>query len=1014
MSHRNRPLTPLKLIGYIFYTLLIALIVLLTILGLSAVKIMQEVPTVDTTLINSDLNQTSTIYDQNGNLIEKVQSAEYRTMVGIEKMPKNLINAFVAMEDERFYEHIGFDPIGILASIRDSFTTGGRMRGGSTITQQLVKNTFLSGERKLQRKLTEIVMAVDIEKRLSKEQIIEAYLNRISLGQNAYGVEEAAQTYFSKSVDELNLAECAMLAAIVKSPTSYPPCFRVLTNDYNSETMYKVGQTELLGQNYILVFNDKNENRAKIVLKRMNEVGYITDSQYKEAMEVDMKTLIKPGEQKTTDITNYFMDYVQTQVVEDLMDKYGWSKEQAQETLFYGGIKIYSTINVGYQKIMEEAYENFVQILLGNIDNARAPLLVDIKPDQYNNLVDDNGNFIYLAKENLLWNDTEDIYLAPGEWQYNDAGDLLLKTKKLKAYPGYIDVMDYYTIDNQKTLVSHEVAGLPIERNDFNVKDGFLVIDKVAIDKNKDLFKTSGEYLLINGSQVSRNRKGVPQPQSAMIVLDYHTGHIHAMIGGRDVDGNRFLNRATQSSRQPGSTFKPVGVYLPALENGFTAASAIDDVPYIVGGKVWPNNWYSGYKGIHSLRYAVEQSINVSAVKVLNSVGVKRVLPYLERMGIINTEHPERDDFITASENPKVNDENAASIALGGSTRGITPLRLTAAFGSIANEGKYLKPTSYTKVLDKDGNILLEYSPTPVQVAKPETAYIMKDILRTVVTNGLGSSAKIPNQVVAGKTGTTQNTADLWFCGFTDHLVAGTWIGSDSPKITMTKNSMIAAQLWQYVMSRIHENLSPVSEFKEPEGIVRKSVCITSGKLPGEFCAQDPRGNQVRTEIFAPGTVPTETCDVHVKVKICTESGKLANEFCPEDLCEERVMIQTTPPYDPELNGGVIPSDMQYRVPTETCDIHNAENTEPEETIDIFSPSEDPFGESNTNTSSGDIFNPSNKDDKDEDNENNNDKPQPPQVKPKENEIPNNEDNTDEENTDNTGDSQSETIDVFN
>ena len=939
MPHRNKTLTPGKFLIYVLYTVIIVTIILGTLLALSAVSIMKEVKEVDPGLINSNLKETSMIYDLNGNLIEKVETAEYRTVIGIEQMPKQLIQAFLAIEDERFYDHVGVDLIGILASIKDSFSSG-QLRGGSTITQQLVKNTYLTSERKLQRKIHEIMMSIDLEKKLSKDQIIEAYLNSVSLGQNAYGIEEASQTYFSKSAKDLNLVECAMLASIVKSPSKYPPFKRVKPENFDPEKMQKLGFLELLNENYILVYNEENEHRTDIVLSQMLKYGYITQKEYDDAMQVDRASLLKPGEKKTTDITNYFTDYVLKQVEQDLMDKYGWTKKAAQNKIFYGGIKIYSTINVNYQKIMEDAYKNFVEILIGNTDRMKAPIILDTKADAGGNLIDSNGRFIYLAKQNIIAENSDDIYLAPGEWRFGDNGNLYIKSKKLTAYPSNIDVLDYYTIDENKALVTHIVGSLPIAKDDFELQNGEIVISKKAIDGNKSLFKINGDYLFIEGSQVYRNKKGVPQPQSAMIIIDYRTGHILAMIGGRDVDGNRFLNRATDSHRQPGSTIKPISVYLEALENGFTAASPIDDVPLVVNGKVWPNNWYLGFRGIHSLRYAVEQSINVSAVKVLNSMGTNRVIPYLEKLGIIDTEHPDRDSFVTAAENPKVNDENASSLALGGMTKGLSPMTLTAAFGAIANDGKYLKPTSYSKVIDSDGTTLLEYVDNPVQAAKPQTAYVMKDILKSVVTNGLGIRAKIPGQVVAGKTGTTQYTADLWFSGFTDYYVASTWIGSDSPKITMKQNSMIAAQLFQYVMKQVHDGLPSVTAFKEPDGIVRATVCNQSGKILTDLCAQDPRGT-ARTEIFVKGTEPTESCDAHVEVEICTESGMLANEFCPDSTREKVVRVQTVPPYDAESHGGVIPSDYNYRVPTKTCDIHNQFNTEAGSTIDLLNPSEE-------------------------------------------------------------------------
>lgn len=934
MQHRNTPLTPLKVIRYFFLILLSVVIILGSLLAFSAIRIMQEVPPIDPRIINKDLSETSSIYGLDGNLIEKVETAEYRTIIGIEKMPQSLRDAFTSIEDERFYSHIGIDPRALAASFRDTFVYG-YTRGASTITQQLVKNAFLSPDRTLKRKLTEIVYALEVEKTFSKDQILEAYLNRVSLGQNAYGVQEAAQTYFSKNVEDLSILECAMLASIVKNPNIYPPFFRVLPKDFNPNTMYKIGQIELLGNHYYLVFNPENEKRAHLVLKQMLKLGKISQEQYDAAMSTDPRTILKPGVKKTTDITNYLTDFAIQSVQLDLMDKMGWSKERAQEEIFYGGLKIYSTIDVRLQKLLEESYKNFTNILLGETHRSKTPNFLDMKLDAYGNIVDANGNFVYLNKDNLIAQDGS-IYFAPDEFSYDDAGNLLLQSVKLTAYRNNVDIADYYSIDDQNNLMSHIVGSLPIPEADFSVDQKKIRISKKTLDENPGLFQVREGYLYLDSHQVYMNREGVVQPQSAMVIMDPHNGYVLAMVGGRDQDGRRVYNRAI-NPRQPGSSIKPIGVYLPALDNGFTAASAIDDSPLVVGGKIWPQNWYLSYRGIQTIRYAVEQSINVTAVKVLQSIGIPTVKPYLEKMGIINVDHPDRDSFVTAAENHEHNDENPSSLALGGMTKGLSPLDITSAFGTFANGGQHQRAIVYTKVLDKDGNVLLENQLEPVEVVSPQVNYIMTDILRSVVTNGIGTTAAIPGQFVAGKTGTTQNTADLWFVGFTNHYVAGTWIGNDSPRVTMTKNSMVAAKFWQHVISQAIAPLEKMPDFPKPDGIVSASVCTQSGKAPSGLCGSDPRGT-VRTEIFVKGTEPKETCDIHVEVEICTESGLLANEWCPSNTREKRVMIRRKPPYDLESHGGVAPTDFQYEAPTAYCNIHNAENTGIVDIIDGGSP----------------------------------------------------------------------------
>lgn len=916
---RKPKITFLKILRISLLTLLLILVLYGGSFSLALVNILRNTPDIDPYSINKGLEETSLIYDVNGNLIEKIETAEYRTFTKLKNIPQFVKDAFISIEDQRFYEHIGVDLKGIIGSVFENFKAGGIVRGASTITQQLIKNTYLTPEQSIKRKLIEAKLAIELEKKLTKDQILELYLNMISLGQNSYGVQEASQTYFSKNVGDLNIAEAATLAGIVKGPNNYQPYYRVLPKDFNPDTMKKVGEADIIGEKYILVFNQRSVERQKLVLKKMLELGKITQAQYDEASKFDISADLKPAQKKKIDITSYSTDFVKTQVTQDLMDKFGWTHQKAQEAIFTGGLKIYSTIDPVVQKKLEAVYKNFAKVVLGDPSKYKPPVLVDRILDKNGNIVDKNGYVIYYKKENLL--DGESNLIIPkGQYELKENGDLNIYSNRLSSYLKSADVFDFYSIDKEKNLVSHTcgVLSIPDKFYHRNSKGNFTI--------NSEFFKSAENFYKImqDGSlRISKNyfyidNNGLVQPQSASVIIDYRKGSIVAMIGGRDVDGNRILNRATDTQRQPGSSIKPLAVYLPALDNGFTAASAIYDIPMIADGKIWPKNFYKGFKGIQTLRQAVENSINVCSVRTLKKIGIETSVKYLEMLGIINKEHPERDNFVTKEENPKNNDENYGPLALGGMTKGMSPLDMTAAYGCIANNGIFIKPKIYTKVLDKNGNVLLENTPKITKVISSQKAYVLKDILRTTAMEHTGGNAVVKNQVSAGKTGTTDYNADFWFVGFTNYYVTGTWIGNDSPKITVTQNSRIAAKVWAQIMNSIHEGKEPVKTFKEPEGIVRKYVCTKSGMLPTSLCKSDPRG-VIKEEIFAKGTEPTEACNVHISLQVNSENGKIANEYCPDELRVNRVFTVIDPPYRPSAYNGILPQDYSYYPPSREC-----------------------------------------------------------------------------------------------
>lgn len=894
------------------------------IVGGYVLAVIKTAPKIDPTSIDDYLHQNSYILDEKGNVIEKLLTVQNRTSVTLDKIPKNLQNAFIAIEDERFIDHIGVDIRGIMGAILDYVKDGGSIRGASTITQQLARNLYLTNERKLERKIKEAYLAIQIEKQLTKEQILEAYLNTSYLGQGAYGVQEASQTYFSKDVGELTLAECALIAGLTKDPNHLPPYKLYLPDDVDEDDDV-VGQVDILGTRYTAVYNPAPIKRQQTILYKMKELGYISESEYEEAMNEDIRSAIKPGKRELMGVTSYFADYVKTQVLNDLIEKAGYTKEEAENELYKGGLKIYSTMDLEMQQKVEKAYENFGEILVGgNLDKIKGPILVDWSVDKNQNIIGDDKKVV-LYKESNLIDENGNLIIDAGTYSLTDDGNLIIKNKKLNIYPKTIDIEDYYTIDEKKNLVKHVVGSLALTMDNYEVSDKKeLIIKSSFLNKNKDFYKINENgTLLISPKYFQNNDKnGVVQPQSATVIIDYYTGQIKALVGGRDVEGSRLFNRAL-SQRQPGSAIKPIAVYLPALDNGFTAASSIDDVPYYDhNGNLWPRNWYTGYRGLMTLRESVEQSVNVNSVKTLSNIGINVSKEYLTKLGIIKEDG--KDSFVTRQENNRTNDENLSALGLGGMTKGLTPLEITSAYGAIANNGIAIEPIAYTKVLDRYDNVILENKPQKTKVASPEASYIMSDILRTTVSNGIAGRAKLRNNLqipVAGKTGTTQDQGDVWFTGYTPYYVAGVWIGNDSPQIKLSRGSVIASEFWSYIMTQIHEDYEPKS-FTKVDNIVTKQICKISGKLATELCARDPRGSTVRTEIFAKGTEPTEECDIHVEVAIDTSTGKLASEYCPAELVENKVFIKRDPPYNPSEHNGLAPNDYQYTVPTEECDEH--------------------------------------------------------------------------------------------
>lgn len=416
----------------------------------------------------------------------------------------------------------------------------------------------------------------------------------------------------------------------------------------------------------------------------------------------------------------------------------------------------------------------------------------------------------------------------------------------------------------------------------------------------------SGDHIFYGVATKNGEKVNSGHTQSAIVIIDHKTGYVVGCMGGLgdDVDSNG-QNRATQSPRQPGSSIKPLAAVAPALESGIITAATVYDESRTSFGNYSPNP-HSGYDLV-TVRKAIEFSANTVNVKIMDEVGPANSIAFMRKMGI--------STLITAKENAEHNDENL-SLVLGGATEGITPLEMAGAYATIANDGVYITPTFYTKVEDSSGSVVLEPKQEKNRVMSEANSYILKSILTGPVTgsNGTATSAKISGQATAGKTGTTNDNYDRWFCGFTNYYTAAAWYGFDIPENLYYAGANYpnrAASLWTSVMKKIHSGLESNTSFEKPSNIVTAKICKASGKVATDDCTD------TYTEYFVKGTVP-DYCDGHTKLTICKDTGKIATEFCPNT--EEKTYTKKPEKENTTLwktNDGD-----KYNIPTETCTTH--------------------------------------------------------------------------------------------
>ena len=751
----------------VLFVSLIALCIAVACLGVGSFRgVIDNAPDVNDIDI-MPLGYATFLYDDAGNQIRKLAAPNSnRLPVTLDQIPVDLQHAVVAIEDERFYEHNGIDVKGILRAGMKAITTGDFSEGASTITQQLLKNNVFTNWtsestqlERFTRKFQEQYLAVQVEKKTNKDTILENYLNTINLGAGSYGVQAAARQYFDKDVWDLNLSECATLAGITQNPTKFNP----------------------------IINPESNQKRRKEVLQHMLDQNYITQDQYDEALADDVYSRIQAAQEKNSSTENtvytYFEDELTDQIINDLMNIKGYTKTQATNLLYSGGLKVYTTQDSTIQNILDEEYS----------DPSNYPDTVQYELDYALTVTDPDGNQVNYSKEMLqLYFQNED--------------------------PGFDLLFD-------------------------SPEEGQTYVDRYK------------ESILADGSKVVAERVNfAPQPQSSMSVIDQHTGYVKALIGGRgEKTASLTLNRATDTTRQPGSTFKIVSTYAPALnEKGMTLATTFEDEPYEYPDGSPVNNATRSYNGTTTIRTAIQNSINVVAVKCFEEVTPDLGLKYLDNFGFTTLAHGTEAD--TDANGNVWSDANLAT-ALGGITNGVTNVELCASYAAIANGGNYIKPIYYTKILDHNGNVLIENTSAERSVIKESTAYLLTSAMEDVVKKGTGTACQLDNMAVAGKTGTTEAYNDLWFVGYTPYYTCAVWSGYDNNEKLPDYARNFHKNLWKKVMTRIHEGL-PSKEFEKPASVEKLSVCEETGLLPRAGCP-------VITEYFDVGTMPTEYCDQH-------------------------------------------------------------------------------------------------------------------------------------------------------
>ncbi len=753
-------------------TVLVGFLILITaalILAGGYMYFKQDLPRISSLKDYNPPTVTTFYSDDNRKIAEFFQ--ERRIVIPLSHMSDMLKNAFIAAEDDRFYQHKGINLLSILRAFIKNIKAGTIVQGGSTITQQVTKSFFLSPEKSYQRKIREVILAYRIDKTFSKNDILFLYLNQIYLGHGAYGVKAAAENYFDKDVQELTLAECAILAGLPQAPTRYSP-FR---------------------------YPERARNRQVYVLNRMVSEGYITSAQAAEALNEPLN--IKPRRNWYLEKVPYYTEYVRQYV----------EKKYGRGLLYNGGLQVYTSVNIDMQKTAEQEIDKGLRDL-DKRQGYRGPLktLAKEEIETFSKQIKEKMQEKPLEKNQIVQGVVAEINDSKNETLVKIGEDFGIIPLKRMAWA-------------RKPNPNIGYSGNSVKKPGDVLRTGDVIYVK-TIEKQSN--KNTWELAL----------EQEPKVQSALLCLEAGTGHVKAMMGGRDFEQSQF-NRAIQSRRQPGSAFKPV-VYAAALDKGYTPASVILDTAVVYEDKeqnyVWkPKNYSQKFYGPTLFREALAYSRNLVTIKILKDIGVGYTINYAKKLGI--TSPLQRD----------------LSLALGSS--GVSLLELVNAYSVFANMGYNLKPVFITKIVDRHGNILEEAEIEMERVIEKSTAYLITSLLESVIKEGTGKSVQALNRPAAGKTGTTNDMNDAWFVGYTPQYITGTWVGFDE-EASIGKGetgASAAAPIWLGFMSRILED-EPVRLFQVPDDIVFARIDAETGLLPIY------ESKKTVFECFKEGTVPKQ------------------------------------------------------------------------------------------------------------------------------------------------------------
>ena len=681
------------------------------------------------------------VYSAEGALLGEF-GEERRALIKIAAVPDLMKKAILAAEDDRFYVHGGVDYMGVLRAAYFNFTSGGARQGASTITMQVARNFFLSKEKTLTRKFNEVLLALKIEHSLSKDEILQLYINQIYLGQRAYGFAAASQIYFARNLDQLNVAEMAMLAGLPKAPSAYNP-----------------------------VVNPKRARlRQMYVLRRMHELHFIDDTQWTSAQETHLTA--KHGNQEFPVKAGYLAEMVRQAVF-----------ERYQEEAYIQGIKVYTTIR--------------------QQDQAAAYLAVRKGVLEYDQRHGYRGPEGYAD----LRNDTSEEYMEDALQDSADSDDLIaavvqsLNPNEVRAYckGGQIAEIRGDGLKFAQRALSNKLA----------LNQRIRVGSIIRVQKTE-----KGTWQIVQ----------LPQVEAAFVSANPQDGAIYALIGGFDFNRNQF-NHVVQAWRQPGSSFKPF-IYSSALEKGFTPASVINDAPLMfteaeTGSEAWqPKNFDGKFEGPMTMRHALVKSKNLVSIRILQAVTPQYAQDYVTKFGFDAAKHP---PYLT--------------MALGAGS--VTPMQMLTGYSTFANGGFRIAPYFIQRIEDANGQVLSKAAPVVAadsadQVIDVRNAFTMVNMMQDVVRHGTAMRAmQLGRQDLAGKTGTTSDSVDAWFCGFQPTLVGISWMGFDNPRSLGDKETGGGAALpiWMDYMGFALKGV-PEATYSMPDNMVAARINADGQRSP--------------------------------------------------------------------------------------------------------------------------------------------------------------------------------------